>query len=129
MKQHINPKACVVSPKTPACPSGQSAWCCGRKKTSVARRQDTTCGVKSAAHKFEPRAARDVYTLHIIACTLPETNNQSPLKIDPLKEETRSLETTIFRGELLVSGRVYITYLDIKKSWRLLKAHLSPPRI
>ena len=67
--------------------------------------------------------------LHIITCTLPETNSQSPLKIDPLKKEIRSLETTIFRGELLVSGKVYITYLDTKKSWRLLKAHLSPPRI
>ncbi len=43
--------------------------------------------------------------------TLPETNG-SPLKIDSWKRSFL-LETIIFRGELLVLGRVYIQYMYI----------------
>ena len=38
--------------------------------------------------------------------TLPETNIFAPENGGPLEKEIPNLETTIFRGELLVSGSV-----------------------
>ena len=53
------------------------------------------------------------YTWRIIPFTLPETN-RSPWKID-LRKRRFLLETTIFRGYMLVLGRV--GYVGFPKQW------------